>query len=83
MARGLYQKIDLDEMVKMVVVVWSWRWRCGDSRWKRWMVARVLLERERERMKMVWYWCCCVRPGKTQGRFVVTLLLFSFYFLSY
>ena len=51
MARGLYQKIDLAEMVKIVVVVWSWRWRCGDSGRKRWMVARVLLERER--MKMV------------------------------
>ena len=49
-ARGVYQMIDLDERVNLVVVVWLWGRRCGDSRRKRWMVARVI----RERMKKMW-----------------------------
>ena len=51
-ARVVYQMIDLDEMIKMVVLVCLWRRRCDGGGRLRVAVARVRSRgREREREK--------------------------------
>ena len=45
-ARGVYQMIDLDERVNLVVLFWVWERRCDGGRRKR-GAARVFMGRER------------------------------------